>query len=247
MATLTIPVLRGTIARRILINYRADPAVIQSILPPPFRPRLHRGHAIVGVCLIRLERVRPAASPLPCGISSENAAHRIAVEWDEENGGPRDGVFIPRRDTDSVLNHLTGGRLFPGQHHLACFEVRSDGDNLDFQMRSHDAKVEVRLRGSIGCDFPANSCFASLQEASDFFASGSLGYSVRHGSNGLDGLILKTKTWHVEALDATKVYSSFYDDTSRFPRGSVVFDHVLIMRNIEHEWHAAPELVSGGN
>ncbi|MEA2492488.1 MAG: hypothetical protein QOJ29_399 [Thermoleophilaceae bacterium] len=37
------------------------------------------------------------------GLRSENASHRIAVEWDTAVG-IRTGVYIPRRDTGSGLN-----------------------------------------------------------------------------------------------------------------------------------------------
>ena len=57
------------------------------------------------------------------GVSSENGAHRIAVEWDE-NEQLQEGVFIPRRDTSLRLNTLVGGRLFPGRHYLAKFNVK---------------------------------------------------------------------------------------------------------------------------
>jgi hypothetical protein len=49
------------------------------------------------------------------GISSENGAHRIAVEW-TENGAIKEGVFIPRRNSSSFFNSLAGGRIFPGRH-----------------------------------------------------------------------------------------------------------------------------------
>ena len=32
--------------------------------------------------------------------------------------------YIPRRDTSSRLNTLIGGRLFPGKHYLAKFNVQ---------------------------------------------------------------------------------------------------------------------------
>ncbi len=44
-----IPTLQGIIRRRILVNYRAEPEVIQKILPPRFRPKLHDGQAIAGI------------------------------------------------------------------------------------------------------------------------------------------------------------------------------------------------------
>src|SRR5207237_1213317 len=92
-----IPVIRGVIDRRILVNYRIAPAALARVLPPPFRPKLIHGTGMAGVCLIRLKHVRPRLLPPWLGIASENAAHRIAVEWDD-GGERREGVYIPRRD-----------------------------------------------------------------------------------------------------------------------------------------------------
>lgn len=89
---INIPTLRGLIDRRILINYTVEPAVMAKLLPAPFRPQLYKGKAIAGICLIRLKHVRPKGFPAMLGIASENAAHRMAVEWDE-NGIVRN-VFI---------------------------------------------------------------------------------------------------------------------------------------------------------
>ena len=139
-----IPVIKGTIKRRLLVNFRAVPEVVQRILPAPFQPKLHDDHAIVGVCLIRLENIRPAGVPEIMGVSSENAAHRIAVEWNDQEGVPREGVFIPRRDTGSFLNLIAGGRLFPGEHNSARFEVEDDGRKIDFKMESDDGQTQVR-------------------------------------------------------------------------------------------------------
>src|SRR5215470_15052763 len=117
-SVMRLPTIEGVIRRRILVNYRVDPRVIRNDLPTRFRPKLHDGQAVAGICLIRLEHIRPKSLPELIGASSENAAHRIAVLWDE-NGATREGVFIPRRDTNSEINHLLGGRLFPGEQHKA--------------------------------------------------------------------------------------------------------------------------------
>ena len=107
---LRLPVIEGIIKRRLRINFRADPDIVQALLPAGFRPKCHGPYAIVGICLIRLEDIRPRGVPaLVPGLSSENAAHRIAVEWTEGNGEEREGVYIPRRDTNSALNALAGG------------------------------------------------------------------------------------------------------------------------------------------
>ena len=236
-----LPIIQGTIRRRILVNFRVDPVVMQRHLPPAFKPKLHAGSAIAGICLIRLESIRPKGFPAALGISSENAAHRIAVTWNDGDQ-EKEGVFIPRRDTGSTLNHLAGGRVFPGEHHLADFRVSDTGAAIDFEMRSRDGEVAVQLRGRIGEALPTGSQFKSLAEASSFFESGSIGYSVTKDSRRLDGIFLRTKTWKMQTLDVDDVQSSYFADEKRFPVGSVNFDCALIMRDIEHEWQSEPDL-----
>jgi hypothetical protein len=233
--------MRGLIKRRILVNFRADPTTVGRLLPEPFRPKLHRDHAIVGICLIRLEQIRPAGLPALVGMSSENAAHRIAVEWTGEAGEPCEGVFIPRRDTGSVVNQLAGGRIFPGEHHAATFTVRDDGANLALDMRSRDGGVCVRLTGCDSNELPSDSIFSNIADASAYFKGGSLGYSVTRDCARLDALLLRTLEWRVRAFTVAAAQSSYFSDAVRFPAGSVAFDHALIMRDLAHEWHQAAD------
>ncbi|MDB6124535.1 MAG: hypothetical protein JWQ71_3528 [Pedosphaera sp.] len=237
-----LPTIQGIIRRRILVNYRLPPEVVQRQLPPKFRPKLHAGSAIAGICLIRLEEIRPKGMPSFFGISSENAAHRIAVLWDDEQGKTQEGVYIPRRDTNSRLNQIAGGRIFPGEHHAANFQVKDDGKKIDFSMRSEDVQTSVEVRGTTGEKLPATSKFATLTEASGFFEPGSLGYSATKTGVRLDGIRLKTFSWKVEPLDVQHVHSSYFADQTKFPEGTVSFDCALLMRNIEHEWHSEQDL-----
>ena len=237
-----LPTIEGIIRRRILVNYRVDPIVIQRLLPSRFRPKLHEGRAVAGICLIRLEHIRPKILPAFIGINSENAAHRIAVLWDDERGVTREGVFIPRRDTDSEINHLMGGRIFPGEHNRASFTVEESETEVSLSMESQDGRIKVGLVGRISDALPTSSLFSSLSAASSFFEPGSLGYSVTGDAHRLDGVELETKEWRVEPMTLDRVNSSFFADEERFPKGSVEFDHALIMRNIAHEWHSASDL-----
>jgi hypothetical protein len=109
-------------------------------------------------------------------------------------------------------------------------------------MQSDDRAVAVAVRGRPGGALPASSCFASLAEASAFFEGGSVGYSVTRSPTRLDGIELRTHGWSMEALQVDEVHSSWFADTTRFPRGSVEFDCALLMRNLGHEWHGVGDL-----
>jgi hypothetical protein len=236
-----IPVIHGLIDRRILVNFQVDPVVLVKVLPPPFRPKTVNGLGIAGICLIRLKYIKPRFLPGNIGFSSENAAHRIAVEW-TSNGSTHEGVYIPRRDSSSKLNTLIGGRLFPGVHHPAHFDVLERDDYYWVELNSDDRKTHVRVAGRLGPDLPATSTFRSLPEASAFFESGSLGYSATRRPDEYDGLELRTQNWKVKPLAVEEIASSYFEDEHLFPKGSARFDCALIMRGIAHEWHGQETL-----
>lgn len=227
-----IPTIHGYIDRRILINFTADPKVVEKIIPFPFRPKIYKGKAIVGICLIRLKHIKPKGLPDFIGVNSENGAHRIAVEWDE-NGETKSGVFIPRRDTSLKLNALVGGRIFPGRHYHAKFNVAENNGNYHIDFKSSD-DTEILIDATETKLFSDKSIFETLPNASDFFENGDLGYSPNKAK--FDGLRLKAYRWEVRPLAVSKVKSSFFENAAIFPKGSVAFDNALLMTNIEHEW-----------
>lgn len=242
---MALPTIQGVIRRRILVNYRVDPSLMQSLLPAPFRPKLLGDAALAGICLIRLEQLRPQPLPAALGMTSENAAHRVAVEWTGPHGEPREGVYIPRRDSNSIVNYLVGGRLFPGEHHRAQFSIVDEAGAIELSMHSLDREVAVEVRGKRSASLPPGSRFGSLQEASDFFERGAVGYSERAQPSGLDGVCLVTRAWRLEPLEVERVFSSFFADPKVFPKGSVEFDCALVMRDIEHVWQRVPSLPPG--
>jgi len=234
-----IPVVRGLIERRILVNYTVELEIIRKLLPKPFRAKVINGKAIAGICLIRLSEVRPKGLPSFIGFGSENGAHRIAVEWDE-NGENKEGVYVPRRDTSSIFNALVGGRLFPGKHYHAKFNVVEDGGRYLIGFKSSDGTI-IKVDATIAENLPKDSVFKDLKTASDFFKSGSAGYSPK--KEKYEGLLLNTFKWDVKPLDVSNVKSSFFENKEIFPVGSIRFDNALLMTNIEHEWWSLPNKV----
>lgn len=227
-----IPTIHGYIDRRILINFTADPDVVKKIIPAPFRPKIYRDKAIVGICLIRLKHIKPKGLPDLIGVNSENGAHRIAVEWDERNE-TKSGVYIPRRDTSLKLNTIVGGRFFPGKHYLAKFDVKEKEGNYHVGFKSSDA-TEILIDAKETTTFNKQSIFETLENASTFFEKGDLGYSPN--GDQFDGLQLKAYKWEVQPLEVSNVKSSFFENKDIFPKGSVAFDNALLMTQVEHEW-----------
>lgn len=228
--------VRAVMARRILVNFRVDPEALRRVLPKPFRPKLVHGWGLGGICLIRLQEMRPSFLPAAFGLSSENAAHRFAVEWDD-HGVPRSGVYIPCRHTNSLLNLWAGGRLFPGIHHLARFRCAEADGQFHVELRSNDHQTFVSVEARLAARWPGCSIFPSLAEASDFMKTGSCGWSPIPGGQ-VEAVELRTDEWEMQPLEVLRADSSFFADLKRSTKGSIEFDSGLLMRGIRHSWTA---------
>jgi hypothetical protein len=235
---MTTPILCGVIKRRFIVTYRADPGVVARLLPAPFNPRLYHGYAIVGVCLTRLESIRPRGLPAWLGVSSENAMHQIASEWVDRKGQSHEGSFVARRDTDLWLTAILGGSLFSSRYHRARFTVKESVGHAEFAYRSLDKTAELRFSGDDAPNLPASSCFKSLQE--DFFRPGNSGSSLIQEPQTFDGIALETKEWTIRPFQINQVFCSFFDNKERFPSAAIEFDHALVMRDIAYAWHLEP-------
>ena len=185
------PPIDGIIDRRLLVNYRVDPDVAATLLPRPFRPQLVNSYAVAGICLLRMTELRPRLLPRWLGLRSENAAHRIAVEW-EDDGGLHRGVYIPRRDSASIANVIVGGRVYPGVHHRAHFDIHETDQAVAVHLASNDGSIEVDVEVEVSDRLPQSRLFADVDDASRFFECGSVGYSATPDPSRFDGLELRT-------------------------------------------------------
>jgi hypothetical protein len=230
-----LPRITGIIDRRILLNYRAPLSVVQEMLPGPFEVRSVNGLALIGVCLIRFKSLRPAFLPAALGISSENAAHRISVVWSDKVG-THTGVYVTRRDTNSAFVKLTGGRVFPGVHGRAKFDVEESSDRVAISIGDSDG-VLVSLSGEISDDF-SSEVFASHDEASRYFQDDRIGYSPARSDRELEGLKLNCHKWVTSNLRIDESYVREFSALSP----EIEFDHALIMHGVSHDWSEVPRL-----
>jgi hypothetical protein len=229
--------VRAQLRRRLLISYRVDPAVAASLLPAGFRPQIVDGSAVAGVCVLGLESIRPSWVRRRWGLRSENAAHRVAVEWDGVDGVEK-GVFIVERHSSAWHPVVFGGRLFPGVHRRARFRTDESGDRYALTMEAggHSLAADVEVGGDW-----SSSLFATIDEASDFYRAGRVGWSPTRARHGVEPVALSTDAWEVEPARLHRVSSSFFD---ALPAGSAVFDSVVVMRDIPVTLSAVREMRS---
>lgn len=237
------PALRASMERRILVNYRVDPDTLASILPAPFRPALVDGHGFAGVCLIRLGHIRPAGLPAWVGLTTENAAHRVAVCWDTIDG-PVTGVYVPRRDTSSRMATLVGGRLFPGWQHLARFDVEEGVGCFRVHVESRDGAVRILVAAHVADTVMAGSVFPGLDAASRFFQCAAVGYAATPHEGVFDGVELAADGWEMRPLHIDDASSSFFGEADPFPPGTTTIDSAFVMGGLDTTWHARPKLLA---
>jgi hypothetical protein len=177
-----------------------------------------------------------AGVPRWAGLRSENAAHRVAVEWTDPQGITRTGVYIPRRDSNSWTNVALGGRLYPGEHHRARFHVYETDESIRVAYTAADGTTDVDVAVRLTQQLAGSALFATLHEASAFFEAGSVGYSATGLTAQFDGLQLQTAAWKVAPATVKHAHSSFFEDRLAFPPGTAQLDSALIMRKVPVDW-----------
>ena len=117
------PGVRGTVERRVLVNYRVGLGELDTELPDPFRAREvgETGKGIGTVCLTRVENARPAFAPARAGLSVRSVTHRIPAEIEGEG---RFCAYVPVRGFSSRLCAAVGRHMLPAD--IRCAEFRTE-------------------------------------------------------------------------------------------------------------------------
>lgn len=239
-----LKIIKGIIDRRILVNFRLDPDCVARILPEPFRPRLFHGHALGGICLIRFKKMRPTWLPGFLGTASENGTHRFCVEW-EKDGKISTGIYVKQRFTDSRLHEFGGDKVFPGSLSLSRFSVEEGDGKYRVSFQSAEGE-EVDVSVEDATDFPKDSLFSDINEASTYFERDNVGYAPRKSRPGeFQGVKLNTTNWEVSPLKVLKAKSSLFTNPDHFPVGAAELDHSLLMSNIKHDWEVVDDICCG--
>lgn len=241
--------INSVIERRVLLNYRLSVQVARELLPGRLRPQIVRGSAVAGTCFIRLGQARPMGFPAALGWRIENAAHRIAVEWDGPSGTER-GVYLPQQYTNSKISAVAAGQLLPGPQQYGIFDIQESDSTFQLAMHSGSEFASAKV---VKTEHWQSQLFETQQASSDFFEASPIGWaSPVNRTNPVDrasavkrtssatsdrvrGVRLSTQHWSTSALAVQQLESSFFQ---KLPPGTAIFDHALLMQKIPAVWSA---------
>ncbi len=212
-----IPEMHGEIERRLLVTYRMDPEAVSPLLPAPYRPQLVSGFAVAGICMIRLGQLRLRGIKQWGGQRPEDAAHRIAMEFDDP-AGVQTGVYIVRRDSNTLNNILAGGCIYPGRHNRSRFKVTETDSDIQLYCRALDASIEFEVHTRTTETFGGSKLFGSLDDAAAFY-----------GAGAPDG---DESAWTIEPAAIVSARSTYFDNRDVFPAGAAVPDCAVVMRPV---------------
>jgi hypothetical protein len=123
--------------------------------------------------------------------------------------------------------------------------VKEEHPEYEVALESDDGETKLRVKGVVSERLPEGSLFSSVEEASEFFRAGAVGYSATRTAGVYDGLELRSFKWEVAPLEVSEVECNLFADAKKFPAGSAEFECALLMRSIEHEWHGRETLRGG--
>jgi hypothetical protein len=232
-----ISAIEGKIARRVVVNLRVAPDVLAPLIPAPFQLKIVDGWAIAGVCLTRLQQMRPVGLPAFIGLDNENSAHRVVVTWTDESGETHDGVYLPIRHTDSKVTIVVGQKLFPAELTYAKIQSAETDAGVDVRLRTDDG-FNVHFKGTFVENMPVGSVFKSAGDLSDFQYQAKIGFWPRK-EGGYDAHRLEVDKWQGRSMSVDFFESSFFSDATMFPAGSVAPDSAFAMYDIQHRWRQA--------
>lgn len=222
--------MRARIRCRYLVQFRADPEAVARLLPGRFRPALHRGHALIGVCYTRLDDPRSGWIPLThLTLGTDLLTWRIpAVVERSHRAHPKGGrerrtVWIPRRDTSSWFGANCAGRLSRGRWRLSRFELDESPAGVTLVVE-RDGERELVLRAEV-TDELRGSLLLDLGEAREVIGSQGESRPTFSLAPGFDELDLDPEHWDVEALDVREAFARPYAEL--LPLGSFELDSAL--------------------
>lgn len=224
------PSVYGQLIDRYLFNFRVDPEVLQSHLPPIkwLKPRVINGYGVVSFCLLRLEGVTLWPLPSQLGFDTISCAYRCAVINDSSTRS-EPSVYVLGRNTNLPIASRFGSILFSG----AMKMVRSSIETLQSHVNIHAGFLDGQPLFSAKARLPQNGSksnsklFGSLESFVDFIKGGESSYTPSTRDGKYSRVDLTEDSSYYEVVDAVIEYSWL---DRAWPDAELVFDSAFHAR-----------------
>lgn len=135
-------VMRQTWERLLFLHWPVEPKEIQTLLPPGLTADIFDGRAYVGLVPFLMRNVRPIWSPSVPGLSH---FPEVNVRTYVHQGGRNPGVYFFSLDAGNLVAVALARTLFKLPYYHARFDIRHDGESVDYASRRRDG-VGCRVR-----------------------------------------------------------------------------------------------------
>jgi hypothetical protein len=223
MKTALKPSVYGRLIDRYLFNFRVNPEVLESHLPPIewLKPRIINGSGVVSFCLLRLEGVTLWPLPTQMGFDTVSCAYRCAVV-DSSGASPEPSVYVLGRNTNLPIASRFGSMLFSGAMKMIRTSIEGNGQHTDISASFLDgqklftARVRPAKAGRLD-----SKLFGSLDSFVDFIKGGASSYTPGTREGRYSRVDLTEDSNHYEAIDAAVDYNRL---DAMWPDADLVFD-----------------------
>ncbi len=159
-----------------MLAYRVPVDAVVSRVPSPFRLVTRDGFAFLNVVIAGMEAMRPEGLPAFVGMDYWHVGYRLQVQADTVEG-PKEGLYFLRSECDARLLGWAGNLLTQFRFHPASLRL-DRGEILDVKVESRGGGGQVRLDLQRPFERPADSIFATREEAESVLRYNPLGLAV---------------------------------------------------------------------
>jgi hypothetical protein len=154
---------------RFVVNFRADPRRLRSLVPAPLLLDEHAGDGIVSACVLSIERMGVVGAPRLLRFSTLEILYRVAVRVPRSDGSELRSFLTLRSEVSAWAMAALGRRWSHFRPRLAAMRALRGETSIHLACRDRDGHISA-LHAPLErhIEPPPTSRFGSLAAAVDF-------------------------------------------------------------------------------
>ena len=224
------------IRERYLVTFRAPATHVARLVPAPLEVDTRAGHGFVSVCVLDMEAMGLAGTPRWLRWRNLELLYRVGVRV----GGAPSFITL-RSDVSARVLALIGRPFSHYRPHLADIARAPHADRFQLTCRTRDGRGDATFETAAAPSSGATgveSLFVNADDAAAFMLGMRFSADVRP-----DGRVrvqdIDHDPWGARLVFPARRSFAFIDRLARDIGAPLVYDHTLVMRDLEQTWRAA--------